>query len=84
MAGALPSVGFVGVGNMGWAMAACLVRAGFDVRVNDSRREVAESLAPLARQIQREAMHRADRFVRIELRTFTAGPETSHVDGKAA
>jgi 3-hydroxyisobutyrate dehydrogenase len=28
---------------MGWAMAACLVRAGFDVRVNDSRREVADN-----------------------------------------
>lgn len=37
------SVGFVGVGNMGWPMAACLVRAGFDVRVNDSRREVANN-----------------------------------------
>jgi 3-hydroxyisobutyrate dehydrogenase len=33
-----PSVGFVGVGNMGWPMAACLVRAGFAVQVNDSRR----------------------------------------------
>ena len=35
-----PSVGFVGVGNMGWPMAACLVKAGFTVHVNDSRREV--------------------------------------------
>lgn len=38
-----PSIGFVGVGNMGWPMAACLVRAGFDVHVNDSRREVANN-----------------------------------------
>ena len=38
-----PSVGFVGVGNMGWPMAACLVRAGFRVQVNDSRREVANN-----------------------------------------
>jgi 3-hydroxyisobutyrate dehydrogenase len=38
-----PSVGFVGVGNMGWPMAACLVRAGFTVHVNDSRREVANN-----------------------------------------
>src|SRR3984885_6389730 len=38
-----PSVGFVGVGNMGWPMAACLVRAGFTVHVNDSRREVADN-----------------------------------------
>ncbi|MEO8713694.1 MAG: NAD(P)-dependent oxidoreductase [Acetobacteraceae bacterium] len=36
-------VGFVGVGNMGWPMAACLVRAGFTVHVNDSRREVANN-----------------------------------------
>jgi len=38
-----PSVGFVGVGNMGWPMAACLVKAGFSVHVNDSRREVANN-----------------------------------------
>ena len=40
---AKPSVGFVGVGNMGWPMAACLVRAGFTLHVNDSRREVANN-----------------------------------------
>lgn len=38
-----PTVGFVGVGNMGWPMAACLVRAGFPVLVNDARREVANN-----------------------------------------
>ncbi|MDE2583687.1 MAG: NAD(P)-dependent oxidoreductase [Rhodospirillales bacterium] len=38
-----PAVGFVGVGNMGWPMAASLVRAGFTVQVNDSRREVANN-----------------------------------------
>ena len=38
-----PEVGFIGVGNMGWPMAACLVRAGFSVHVNDSRREVANN-----------------------------------------
>src|SRR5690242_19412540 len=37
------SVGFVGIGNMGWPMAACLVKAGFSVLVNDSRREVANN-----------------------------------------
>ena len=37
------SVGFIGVGNMGWPMAACLVRAGFRVLVNDSRREAASN-----------------------------------------
>jgi 3-hydroxyisobutyrate dehydrogenase len=43
MAEGRPTVGFIGVGNMGWAMAACLVRAGFTVNVNDSRREVADN-----------------------------------------
>jgi 3-hydroxyisobutyrate dehydrogenase len=38
-----PTVGFIGVGNMGWPMAACLVRAGFPVQLNDSRREVANN-----------------------------------------
>ena len=38
-----PSVGFVGVGNMGWPMAACLHRAGFTLNVNDARREVADN-----------------------------------------
>lgn len=38
-----PVVGFVGVGNMGWPMAACLARAGFTLNINDSRREVANN-----------------------------------------
>jgi 3-hydroxyisobutyrate dehydrogenase len=37
------AVGFVGIGNMGWPMAACLVRAGFTVNVHDSRRETADN-----------------------------------------
>src|ERR1700679_1160651 len=37
------TVGFVGIGNMGWPMAACLVKAGFTVNVNDSRREMANN-----------------------------------------
>ena len=36
-------VGFVGVGNMGWPMAACLSNAGFTLNVNDNRREVANN-----------------------------------------
>jgi len=35
---AKPSVGFVGVGNMGWPMASCLVKAGFVVHVNGAPR----------------------------------------------
>jgi 3-hydroxyisobutyrate dehydrogenase len=38
-----PTIGFIGVGNMGWPMAACLVKAGFPVLINDSRREVANN-----------------------------------------
>ncbi|MGD0109994.1 MAG: hypothetical protein ABSC06_39145 [Rhodopila sp.] len=38
-----------------------------------SRRELAEEMQTLARRIQREAMHRSDRLIRIELRTFVAG-----------
>jgi 3-hydroxyisobutyrate dehydrogenase len=37
------NVGFIGVGNMGWPMAACLVKKGFTVAANDSRREVANN-----------------------------------------
>ena len=38
-----PTVGFIGVGNMGWPMAACLVKADFPVLINDQRREVANN-----------------------------------------
>jgi 3-hydroxyisobutyrate dehydrogenase len=41
----MAEIGFVGIGNMGWPMAANLVRAGHAVNVNDSRREVANSFA---------------------------------------
>ncbi len=41
----LPTVGFIGAGNMGWPMAACLVKAGFSVLIADSRREVADNFA---------------------------------------
>jgi 3-hydroxyisobutyrate dehydrogenase len=56
-----PTIGFVGVGSMGWPMAACLVRAGYAVHLADARRlrvdnfvqqvggVAAESLAALAR-----------------------------------
>lgn len=37
------TVGFVGVGNMGWPMAANLLKGGFTVGVADARREVADN-----------------------------------------
>lgn len=37
------TIGFIGVGNMGWPMAACLVKSGFAVHVADARREVADN-----------------------------------------
>lgn len=39
----MTTVGFIGAGNMGWPMAACLVNKGFTVHVNDSKREVANN-----------------------------------------
>ena len=36
MPGGIRRVGFVGVGNMGWPMAANLLKAGFDVAVCDA------------------------------------------------
>jgi hypothetical protein len=39
-----------------------------------SKRDVAEQLRPVARQVQRDAMHLNDRFVRIELREFRLVP----------
>ena len=39
----MSDIGFVGVGNMGWPMAANLVKAGHAVNVNDNRREVANN-----------------------------------------
>ncbi len=39
----LAAVGFVGVGNMGWPMAANLLKGGFAVAVADARREVANN-----------------------------------------
>jgi len=37
-----------------------------------SRRELAEKMGDMARQIQQTMMHQADRVIRIELRTFRA------------
>ena len=39
----MSDIGFVGVGNMGWPMAANLLRAGHTLNVNDNRREVANN-----------------------------------------
>lgn len=39
----LPTVGFVGIGNMGWPMAARLVAAGFAVQVADGRPAQADA-----------------------------------------
>ncbi len=39
----MTAIGFVGVGNMGWPMAANLLKGGFSVVVADARREVANN-----------------------------------------
>lgn len=41
----LPTIGFIGIGNMGWPMAASLVAAGYTVRVADHRRVQADNFA---------------------------------------
>ncbi len=43
--GGLPPIGFVGIGNMGWPMAARLLAAGFAVQVADGRRSRADGFA---------------------------------------
>ncbi|MEJ1977032.1 MAG: NAD(P)-binding domain-containing protein [Acetobacteraceae bacterium] len=40
-----PRIGFIGIGNMGWPMAANLVGAGFTLAVADYRRIQAENFA---------------------------------------
>ena len=42
---ARPVIGFVGIGNMGWPMAARLVQAGYDVAVQDAKPGQAEEFA---------------------------------------
>jgi 3-hydroxyisobutyrate dehydrogenase len=41
----LPTLGFIGIGNMGWPMARRLVEAGYEVRVQDFRPGIAERFA---------------------------------------
>lgn len=38
-------IGFIGIGAMGWPMASCLVKAGFDVVVYDTRPEQSQRFA---------------------------------------
>ncbi len=38
-----PTIGFVGIGNMGWPMAACLTRHGYPLQLADARRVQAEN-----------------------------------------
>ena len=38
-----PTIGFVGIGNMGWPMAASLIRAGYTVQVADRNRVQADN-----------------------------------------
>ena len=62
-----PAIGFVGVGNMGWPMAACVHRAGFPLHVNDHRREVAnnfvQQVGGFAPDSLRELAERSDVLV---------------------
>ena len=59
-----PEVGFVGIGNMGWPMAARVHGAGFPLSVSDSRREVAnnfvQQIGGFAPDSMRELAERSD------------------------
>ena len=48
------SIGFVGVGNMGWPMAANLVKSGFAVAVADEENEDVRSIAQQGRSVDHD------------------------------
>ena len=70
------AVAFVGVGNMGWPMAANLVKAGFDVRVADS---VAGRAASFAAQIGGVACTEASDAAEAADALVTMLPSSKHV-----
>src|ERR1700757_457965 len=72
-----PSVGFVGVGNMGWPMAACLVKAGFNVHVNDARRELANNFV---QQIGGHAPHPLRQLAAVSDVVITMLPTSTIVE----
>lgn len=52
-----PAVGFVGLGAMGWPMAACLVRAGYAVLGYDTRPEQRERFAAETGAVAAASLH---------------------------
>src|SRR4051812_8822355 len=73
---ALSRVCFIGIGNMGWPMAACLLRAGFDVTVNDAvagrATDFVAQVGGTAADDLREAVRGADAII-------TMLPTSNHV-----
>ena len=71
-----PKIGFVGIGNMGWPMAACLANAGYDVQVADARRGVADNF------VQQVGGRVADRLAALAAASdviITILPTSAHV-----
>ena len=70
-------VAFIGIGNMGWPMAACLVRQGFDVRVFDAVPGRAEQFA---REVGGEACKAAAEIAAGADFVITMLPTSHHVE----
>jgi len=78
---AIRRVGFVGVGNMGWPMAANLVKAGFDVAVTDA---VPGRAAQFAREAGGQAAEGAAAVARGADALVTILPTSRHVEAVIA
>ncbi|MFH5923112.1 NAD(P)-dependent oxidoreductase [Roseomonas xinghualingensis] len=74
---AIRRVGFVGVGNMGWPMAANLVKAGFDVAVTDA---VPGRAAKFVREVGGHAAEGAAEAARGADALVTILPTSRHVE----
>ncbi len=75
-AGPIRTVGFIGIGNMGWPMAANLLKHGFDVVVADA---VAGRAAAFAREVGGRGAERAADAVQGADAVVTILPTSRHV-----
>ncbi|MET0221644.1 MAG: NAD(P)-dependent oxidoreductase [Tardiphaga sp.] len=78
MSAAVSRVCFIGIGNMGWPMAACLLKAGFHVAVSDA---VAGRAADFVAQVGGTAADDLPEAVRRADAIITMLPTSVHVAG---
>ena len=81
MSGPIRRIGFIGIGNMGWPMAANLVKAGFEVTVSDA---VAGRAAQFAGEVGGRAAGDATEAVRDAEAVVTILPTSAQVAEVAA